>query len=309
MKLYKRILVIRLSAFGDIILSFPVFAALRRHYPDAEITLLTLRAFGTLVEGCPYVDHVWTIAPWSWKQPAAWLAFARELRARRFDCVYDIQRNDRTRILSLLAPASLRKKWYDRKGGGFAYDAGALVATDIGVFPPVGLEWMRSDIGRFGIREPFVLLVPGSAPQHPQKRWPAGQYAALARRMAEQGYTPVLVGAQAEADVLGEIARAAPAAVNLCGQTSMWDISALARGAAAAVGNDTGPMHLISIAGCPVVSLFSGASRPAQSAPRGRIVKVLQAQDIADVPFGEVFLAFRAVLQPSAPLSCPSSED
>lgn len=288
MKLHKRILVIRLSAFGDIILSFPTFAALRRHYPEAEITLLTLRTFDGLVEGCPYFDHIWSIAPWSWKQPGAWLAFAKELRKRQFDCVYDLQRNDRTRILGLLAPAPLRKKWYDRKGGGFTYDAGDLVATDIGVFPRAELGWMEADTSRFNIQAPLILMVPGSAPQHPHKRWPAVQYADLAQRVSAAGYTPVLIGTQAEASVLKQIEQAVPKAVNLCGKTSIKDIAALAACAAAAIGNDTGPMHLISAAGCPVVSLFSEITNPEQSAPKGERVFILSAKDIADISIDAV---------------------
>ncbi len=54
----KRILVIRLSALGDIILSLPAFAAIRQYYPNSEITLLTTRAFAPLVEGCPYFDSI-----------------------------------------------------------------------------------------------------------------------------------------------------------------------------------------------------------------------------------------------------------
>lgn len=292
----KRILVIRLSALGDIIASFPTFAAIRKYYPQAEITLLTMASFASLVEGCPYFDKVWTISRWSWTQPLAWLSFAKDLRARGFDCVYDIQRNDRTRILALLAPARLRKKWYDRKGGGFSYAPDALVATDISRFPPADLGWMCGDISRFGLAQPFVLLVPGSAPQHPQKRWPAAMYAELAQRIVESGYVPVLLGAQAESDVLGQIAHMAPRAVNLCGKTSMKDIAGLARHAVAAVGNDTGPMHLVSAAGCPVVSLFSGSSNPAQSAPRGTSVSVLRAENIADIPVTAVFNAFQKLL-------------
>lgn len=296
MKSNKRILVIRLSALGDIIASFPTFAAIRQYYPQAEITLLTLSPFKPLVEGCPYFDKVWTINRWSWTQLPAWLSFAKDLRGRGFDCVYDIQRNDRTRILSLLAPSGLRKKWYDRKGGGFSYETDALVATDISRFPAVDLNWMSGDIARFDIPRPFVLIVPGSAPQHPQKRWPVAMYAELAQRIKELGYVPVLVGTQAEADVIGHIGGLAPYAVSLCGKTSIKDIAELARHAAAAIGNDTGPMHLISAAGCPVVSLFSGRSNPVQSAPRGKSVSVLREENIADIPVVAVFNAFRSLL-------------
>jgi len=60
------------------------------------------------------------------------------------------------------------------------------------------------------------------------------------------------------------------------GQTSFGQIVALARRAAVAIGNDTGPMHLIAAADCPAVVLFSRASVPAQTQPRGAAVTVIQ---------------------------------
>ena len=69
----------------------------------------------------------------------------------------------------------------------------------------------------------------------------------------------------------------------------------MAQRAHAAVGNDTGPMHLISLCGCPVVSLFSHASDPANSAPRGPVVKVLRAADLADVAVTDVDAALQSL--------------
>ena len=84
---------------------------------------------------------------------------------------------------------------------------------------------------------------------------------------------------------------------NLCGETSLIDVIALARGAAGAVGNDTGPMHLIAAAGCPTVVLFSRASDPGLCAPRGRrgeeSVAVLRRGSLEDLMVGEVAEALR----------------
>ena len=287
----ERILVIRLSAFGDIVLSLPALQALRQYYPSAHITMLTLRPFAKLFAGCPYVDQVWAIDRWSWTRPLDWFDFARDMRRRNFDAVYDLQRNDRTFLLSLLAPAVLRKKWFDAQ----RYDPSMLDLRDVRDLPPADLSWMLSNVERFAVPSPYVLLVPGSAPQHLQKRWPAAQFSQLAQSLFSQGYTPVLLGTEAEADTLREISSKAASALNLCGQTSLHDIASLARGAVAAIGNDTGPMHLIAAAGCPVVSLFSGTTDPAQSAPKGQKVTVLRSQEIKDIAVKDVLLAFGAL--------------
>lgn len=286
----KRILVIRLSAFGDIIRSFSTLAAIRRHHHDAHITWMTTAPFARLLEGSGYVDAVWPVARMKWWQFAAVAAFKRQLAGGQFDLVYDLQRNDRTRLMRKLAPTALQMFWFaDNPPHGEALDT-----RDISVFPLPDIGWMGGDAARFNLRTPYVLLVPGSAPQHPLKRWPAASYAALAARLVASDVSPVLIGAAAEQAVIGEIARAVPQAVDLCGKTSFGDIAALARDAACTIGNDTGPMHIIALSGCPIVSLFSGETDPARCGPQGGNTTILRAALIADLTPDRVWEAYQA---------------
>jgi ADP-heptose:LPS heptosyltransferase len=103
--------------------------------------------------------------------------------------------------------------------------------------------------------------------------------------------TPVLLGTEAEVGALAEIARACPAARDLCGETGFAEIAALARGARLAVGNDTGPMHLIAAAGCPSLVLYSADSDPARTAPRGPKVAILRERSLADLKLDRVLAA------------------
>ena len=84
-----------------------------------------------------------------------------------------------------------------------------------------------------------------------------------------------------------------PKTRDLTGQTSLFAIAGLARRAAFAIGSDTGPMHLIAMVGCPVISLFSAESNPARSAPRGQVT-VLRRPDLANLPVAEVMDALAA---------------
>ena len=153
--------------------------------------------------------------------------------------------------------------------------------------PPADLSWVEADAARFALSEPYALLVPGGAAHRPAKRWPADRYGALARRLADTGVRPALLGIRDEGAVLDAVA-AAPGALSLAGRTGVLDIAALARGAACAVGNDTGPMHLIAVAGCPSVVLFSEESDPALCAPRGAAVTILSRERLAEIDVGEV---------------------
>jgi ADP-heptose:LPS heptosyltransferase len=247
---------------------------------------------------------VWVIGRWKWSEPAAWFGFRKTMKEKDFDAVYDIQRNDRTRVFYHLSPPRLKNSWL---GGARASEiyvhtkplpAGMLDTTQDEIFPIPDLSWMEADISRFNVSQPFVLFVPGSAPQHPGKRWPVAHYATLAQKLKGDGYTVVAIGSGAEADLIQELAALAPGIVNLCGKTSFMDIAALARKAAAAIGNDTGPMHLIAVVGCPVITLFSGLSDPQQSAPRGKSVTTLRGIPIETLEVEKVWGAFLKIAPP-----------
>jgi ADP-heptose:LPS heptosyltransferase len=302
---HNNILVIKLSALGDFILSLGAFQAIRAHHPGARITLLTTGPFRQLGEASGYFDEVWIDdRPPLWR-PDRWLALGRRLRGARFDRVYDLQRSDRSGWYFRLAG---RPQWVGTVAGcshrylappGPALhiaerEAAQLAAAGVGPIEAPDLAFFDADLGRFALTPPFALLVPGSAPHRPAKRWPAARFAALARELAAQGTTPVLLGTKAEARELAEIARSCPAARDLCGETGLVEIAALARAAALAVGNDTGPMHLIAAAGCPCLVLYSAESDPARTAPRGSKVAVLRADSLETLELDRVLAALEA---------------
>jgi ADP-heptose:LPS heptosyltransferase len=138
--------------------------------------------------------------------------------------------------------------------------------------------------------EDLVLLVPGAAPSRPAKRWPAARYGELARRLIEEGLSVAVVGSAAEMVLAAEILAAATDAIDLTGRTDLAQLAALGGRARLAVGNDTGPMHLIAAAGAPSLVLFSGDSDPVITAPRGRVT-VLREADLAMLQVDRVVAA------------------
>ncbi len=299
---HNNILVIKLSALGDFILSLGAFQAIRAHHPGARITLLTTGPFQQLAEAMGCFDEIWIDdRPPLWR-PDRWLALGRRLRKAHFDRVYDLQRSDRSGWYFRLAG---RPEWVGSVAGcshryllppGPALhiaerEAAQLATAGVGPIEAPDLAFFDADLGRLALTPPFALLVPGSAPHRPAKRWPAARFAALARKLAAQGTTPVLLGTKAEARELAEIARACPAARDLCGETGLAEIAALARGARLAVGNDTGPMHLIAAAGCPSLVLYSAESDPARTAPRGPKVAILREVSLENLDLERVLAA------------------
>jgi len=100
--------------------------------------------------------------------------------------------------------------------------------------------------------------------------------------------TPVVLGGPAEASLGAVIAERCTTARDLTGRTSFGEIVGLAQAAEHAVGNDTGPMHLIVAAGCAATILYSAASDPALTAPRGARVTILRRAGLADLAVEEV---------------------
>lgn len=306
----ERILVIRLGALGDFVLSFGPFAAIRAHHPGAEITLLTTRPFADLARRSPWFDQVWDDGRPAWTDLRAMWRLAWRLRSAGFRRVYDLQTSSRSsRYRSFVGS---RAEWSGiARGASHRHDSPLrtrmhtlerqreqLEIAGITAFPAPDLSWLAADISRFPLPDgPFALLVPGASPSRPAKRWPAPRFGELA---AGLDVPAVVVGGPSEGALAAGIQGAAPGTVDLTGRTSFADVAALARRAAFAVGNDTGPTHLIAAAGCPTLALFGEDSDPALCAPRGPAVAVLRHIPLAELQVPEVRAALTALLAPPA---------
>jgi ADP-heptose:LPS heptosyltransferase len=292
-KAQQNILIVKLGALGNIILSLAAFAAIRKHHAGARISVLTQPTYADWLRTFPYFDEV-LVDP----RPAWWdLPAARRLSGilsnGHFDRVYDLQTSTRSSRYLSLFPARHRPEWSGIAFGcshpdrdprrNVLHDTvrqqGQLRQAGILEVPPADLSWCSGNIARFNLPGDFALLVPGGSAGRLSKRWPAARYQALAQHLAERGIASVIVGAGAELGLAAHI----PAAIDQIGQTGFGDLSDLARAARFAVGNDTGPMHLIATAGCPSITLFSKDSNPAQCAPVGRWTRILRQPNLADL--------------------------
>ena len=117
----------------------------------------------------------------------------------------------------------------------------------------------------------------------------------VTRALGARGLDIVVIGGPQEASLAQAIQREVPRARDLTGRTDFARIAVLGAKAALAVGNDTGPLHLAAAAGAPTVVLFSNASDPALSAPRGKVA-VLRARRLSDLPVAQVAQAAASLL-------------
>ena len=312
----RRILVIRLSAFGDFVQALGPFTAIRRHHAGDHITLLTTAPFTSFAAELGYFDDILVDQRPGLFDLGGWLRLRRLLRTGPYDRVYDLQTSQRTSLYAWLLRPGM-PEWsgivwgcshphanLDRDSQHAIEEqaeqllmAGIYPTPPTPALPPLARTLPHALIGR-----DFALLVPGASPQHPAKRWPVEGFAAVARVLDDAGVRPVVVGAAAEAALGQAIRDACPAAVDLVGQTAdIALLAALAQHARLTIGNDSGVCHLAAAAGCPVIVLFSRETDPARHAPRGACVRILAEPDLNDLLAGRVVDEALAVLRHREP--------
>ncbi len=302
----EHILVIKLGALGDIILSMEAFHAIREAHPQAKVTLLTRRQFVALTSRMPWFDHVMEDRSPKFYQLFKMLRFRRELRRQGFTRVYDLQTNDRTGLyFKLMGP--FRPDWcgivkgcshrrHDHRRDPVAATERLLrflESVDVPRAGPADLSWLVGDVESLGLPEKFVAIVPGCAPQHPYKRWPARAYAELAKALAERGLATVALGTTVDMESIAEIQAHAPEVMNLAGKTDIGQLAEVCRRAQGVVGNDTGPVHIAAIVEAPTLVVMGGKTDPVRMVPRGPDVGWLKREDLEDLPVSEVLESLR----------------
>lgn len=304
----QRILVIRLGALGDITLCAPAFQAIRAAHPRADIALLTQPAWLDFTSAMPWFDRVLTDSRPRPMNMASWIELLRCVRRFEPDMVYDLQGKARQSVLFWLLGGPLRgpawsgaarlcrypRVWPPQTGWHFAdFLAAQLHGTGITVPEQADWSWFDAPVDGLRLPEKFILLIPGCAPTRPEKRWPAAAYAAVARHYQAQGLGVVMIGTRADGDALEGVKRLAPGVLDLGGRTSLPQIGAIARRAAAVLANDTGPAHLAAVVGAPVLTLFPASVNPVWSQPRGPRTAVMQGRPLADMEPARVIEALR----------------
>jgi lipopolysaccharide heptosyltransferase I len=300
----QRILIVRLSALGDVVHVLPLLDVLRRARPDAHIGWLVEERAATLLEGHPQIDRLW-IAPRRevsglWRERRYVRAVSRlretvrELRAARYDVTLDAQCNFRSSSWAWMsgaprrigfAPPYTKEKghWLSTErvsapvGGQLKVHrnlellkAQGIDTSDARAVLPLPESARRSARAlREGIEEPrLVALHPGVSGHGAIKRWPPERFSALARRLRDElGACCLVTWGPEERGLAEEVVAASEGAARLGPETgSLLELGALYEECDVVVGGDTGPLHLAAALGVAVVGLY-GPKDPAIYGP------------------------------------------
>jgi ADP-heptose:LPS heptosyltransferase len=282
----KRILVVRTDRLGDVVLTLPVVSLLRRTFPQSRIEMLLRRYTGAIVLGNPHLDDV----QWYDDEDGS-VSFGRllqRIRAARYDAVVVVHPTFRLALLAFLARIPLRvgsgyrfysilfnRRVYEHRKGGELHEAeyNVRLLGGLGFSDPLAagpLEFLiriseeegkraESMLRSLGVREGMrrVILHPGSGGS--AKDWPVERFSSLARRLSRIAEVQVLVtGLGSERDSVRTVVEAAGEnAVDLCGRCTVRELAAVIGSADLFVSNSTGPLHIASVVGTPLLGFYS----------------------------------------------------
>jgi len=311
-----KILIVKLSAIGDVIHTLPSLNAIRKHYPDAHITWLIEEAASSLVVGHETLNRViiskrkqWIkkiLGPACLKNIKEAYQFIKELRDTEYDLIIDFQGLLKSAILIALARGK-RKTGFDK---GMEHMEHSYIFLNERI-PPVSMEnhallrnlmlinalgikskeieykipvsdntrkFIDSILERHGIKGPGILVAMNPVAKWKTKLWDNQKFALLADRLIEKYNASVIfTGSQSDKSTIDNIMSCmSQRAVNLAGETTLKTLAALYEKTKFLISTDTGPMHMAAAVGTPVIALF-GPTAPWRTGPFGSEHKILRS--------------------------------
>lgn len=305
----RRVLIIKLSAFGDIIHALPVASALKATYPHIEITWAVEEAYAPLVAGNPTIDHILLLPKVGSRQLRSarfhrdLFSRLRDVRRREFDLTLDLQGLFKSAVVAASSgarvrlayhwtreAASLFEKAVPREPGSVHIvdqylDVARFLGADV-QHPQFPFAISEEDVASadrmlaeqgIGRGEPFVSVNPASAIAI--KQWSADNFAALMDILESRlGFKCVVV--TANMSVAGQVmSHSTNKPANLAGRTGLKQLAAVLRRSAVHICGDTGSGHLASALGRPVIALI-GPTDADRTCPYGQRDNIIRHSDL-----------------------------
>lgn len=283
----NKILVIKLRAIGDVLLSTAVLPNLRRAFPDAHIDFLTERPSREVIEGNPYVNG---IIIYDNKEQSSF-GLLSEVRRKKYDMVIDLFGNPRSALITWFSGARYRVgyrfKWrqycyniiVEPRGGevhNLQFNLDALRAIEVPIiessiyFPLTdeGMKFAKEFFNEHNLSGEFVVALNPSGGWY-TKRWRPHQYAKFADAVVRDYHAQVLIlWGPGEHNLALEIQSTMTSKAVMLPSTTLQQLGAILQRCSVLVTNDSGPMHIAAAVGVPLLAIF-GPTRPDFQGPVG----------------------------------------
>jgi len=287
----KKILVIKLRHIGDVLLTVPVFRALRETFPEARVSALVNYGTEEVLEGNPLIDEVLVYDRRIKRLPLFQhykreIEFVREVRRKRFDMTVDLTGGDRGAIISFLSGARVRIGWLDRKGWiwkryfyTYLFHPEAkrhTVLKNLDIVRSLGIDtkditvdfciseddrnFIKEILSKKGVRGfPVVHIHPTS--RWLFKCWNDASMAEVIKWLLEKGATVILTSSpekkemEKAANIVSRVGKH-HRFIDLCGKITLKELAAISEVSDLFLGIDSAPMHIAAAMGTPVIALF-----------------------------------------------------
>ncbi len=269
----KKILIIRLSSLGDILLATPLIRTIKKQYPYIQIDFVMKEQYTDLLKFNPYISNLLIYNPES-------VSKTRDvILQNKYDLIIDLQKNFRSKALAEGTGANILK--FNKR----SLDKFLLVSFKINRLtkaPPIpqryasdaGIQLDNEGLDLFtnGIisvlpeqGHRYIGLAPGA--RHFTKRWPEEYYAELGHSLQRDGYTVVLFGGKDDKELCARLSKAIENSINLCSDNDILQTAADMKLCKAVVCNDSGLMHTACAVRVPVLSIFGSTVKEFGFAP------------------------------------------
>jgi len=269
----KRILIIKISSFGDLILSLPSFKAIRENFLESKIYCLTLKKYAPILYNCPYIDKIITVDN-DYKRLKNILKISKELLSLSFDYIIDLQNNRASHLISFLS--------FPKESFGYSLKFGFLLKHKLRYKPKDPLSSQEDILKLLGIKfkekrlifwdvpgssllknEKFIGICVSASLSWKSKNYPVENIIDLINLISKNflDYKIVLFGEKSSIDTGRKIEESIKTKIyNLCGKTQLEELPKLIKKMKVFISPDTGLLHLALANNIPTIALFGPTS-------------------------------------------------
>lgn len=292
----NRILIIRLSSLGDVLLTTPVIRAIKKHFPEASVDFLVREEY---VDAVKFNSNINVVYALSRSEKSKFLI--KVLKGNKYSFIVDLQNNIRSRLIV----TSLNLSTYSFKKP--TWDKYLLVRFKINRYKEIksiterycesipglkldkhGLELHTPQNISSGLppQKNYIGLCPGS--KHFTKRWPSEYFIELGNELFSKGYEILVFGGKDDKEICELITSQVNGSINVSNDNDLLKTASEIRNCKLVICNDSGLMHVAASVGVPVIAIFGSSVREFGFSPYGVPNLILENKSLSCKPCSHI---------------------
>ena len=261
---YKKILILRFGAIGDVVHTTALFRSLKSYNPEIKIHYVTFKAPSLLIQNDPDLQKIWTLGGKTYKHL---INLAKELRKEKFDVFINLQPSIKTKVFSLILgvkkTVTYKKTFKLHAVENFWQTAKPLIKDiilpdEIKIYLPEEAKEKAKSL--IQTDKKMVGFNIGATTARQGRKYPIELWKELAKNIIDKHNCKiVLTGSKEDAEEAGKLLDISPEIVSFCGKLSLTESATLLQRCDLVISGDTGPLHIATAVGTKVIGLYGSA--------------------------------------------------